>query len=82
LILNILITTERKIAKFEYDPTLSVVISGVNYNYLKIVNTSLYHYLISLGGDYINKVGKTPLDIQNLYLNITKLIFNLTVERT
>lgn len=30
LLLNILLTTERKIAKFEFDPTLSAVISGVN----------------------------------------------------
>jgi hypothetical protein len=80
--MNLCLIPIGKTAKFEYGPTPIESTSGVNYNYLKIVHTSLYHYLISLGGDYINKVGKTPLDIQNLYLNITKLIFNLTIERT
>jgi hypothetical protein len=33
-----------KIAKFEYDPTISDLISGVNYSYLKITNISLCHF--------------------------------------
>jgi hypothetical protein len=67
-----------KTSRYEHGPTPIESTSGVNYNYIKIVHTSLYHYLISLGGDYINKIGKTPLDIQiyilislNLFLNYT-----------
>jgi hypothetical protein len=34
-----------KTSRYNHGPTPIESTSGVNYNYIKIVNTSLYHYL-------------------------------------
>ena len=44
--MNLCLIPIGKTAKFEYGPTPIESTSGVNYNYIKIVNTSLYHYLL------------------------------------